>query len=451
MMIFKKYLHRRTVLRGLGATLALPLLDSMVPALTALQNTAAKPARRFGAIYVGNGMNVWQWRPKTEGSAFELTPILQPLAAFRDRLLIVSGLCNSEADARVGEGGGDHSRGQAAFLTGAHAKKTQGADVEAGISMDQIVAKEVGHETQLPSLELALEANDVVGGCEAGVACVYTSTISWHDAKTPMPVTTDPRAVFERLFGASGSTDPRIRRENIETDRSILDWVTRDLARLQRTLDAGDRSRVEEYVQSIRDVEQRLQKAEEQSDLELPSVDQPAGIPGSFEEYAKIMFDMMALAYQADLTRVSTLIMGRELSIRTYPEVGVPEPHHPVSHHQGRAEQLEKLARINLFHITLFAHFLEKLRSTRDGDGSLLDHSIILYGSGLGNPDVHDHHGLPIALVGGGAGQLKGGRHLRFKDHTPLANLHVTVLEKMGIPMERLGDSTGKLDLLQDV
>jgi Protein of unknown function (DUF1552) len=451
MFITKKCVSRREVLRGIGATIALPLLDGMVPAFAAVQTTAAKPVRRFGAVYVPNGMNIWKWTPDREGATFEFTPILQPLAPYRDRLVVLSGLSNTIADSFAGEGSGDHSRGQTAFLTGVHAKKTQGSDVQAGVSMDQIIARELGKETQLASLELALEVNDLVGACELGLACAYTGTIAWSGPTTPLPMERDPRAVFERMFGASGSTDQRARLERIEKERSILDSVSGDLARLQRRLGGGDRNRLTEYLEALRDIERRIQRAEEQSTRELPLVEQPAGIPGTFEEHAKIMFDLMALAYQTDLTRVSTYLMGREQSLRTYPEIGVPEPHHPTSHHNGDPVALEKLARINTLHLQMFAHFVEKLRSTPDGDGSLLDHSTIIYGAGLSNPDVHDHHQLPLLLVGGGGGQIKGGRHLKYPADTPMTNLHLAVLDKLGISVENFGDSTGKLELLSGV
>jgi uncharacterized protein DUF1552 len=451
MIITKKCLPRRWFLRGLGATVALPLLDGMIPALSALAKTAAKPVRRLGVVYVPNGMNIWKWRPTGESAAFELTPILQPLAAVRDHVSLVSGMSNQQADGVAGEGGGDHSRGQAAFLTGVHAKKTQGPDFEAGVSMDQIAARELGKETQLASLELALESNDLVGGCEIGLACAYTGTIAWRSPTSPVPMEVDPRAVFERLFGANESTDPRGRMERIKTERSILDSVSEDLRRLQKRLAPGDRTKVTDYLEAVRDIERRIQKAEEQSNRQFPVVQQPPGIPGTFEEHIKLMFDLMALAYQTDLTRVSTFMVGREQSTRTYPEIGVPEPHHPVSHHQQRPEYLEKLAKINVLHMQMFASFLEKLKATPDGDGTLLDHSIILYGSGLSNPDDHNHHDLPILLAGGGAGHVTGGRHVKCPLDTPLANLHLTVLDKMGVPLDRLGDSTGRIELVSGV
>jgi Protein of unknown function (DUF1552) len=452
MISTKKHMSRRAVLRGLGATIALPLLDGMVPAFAAMRQTAAKPVRRFAAFYLPNGMSMASWTPSGEGTAFEFSPILEPLAPFRDRLVVVSGMCNKEADPRPGEGDGDHSRAQAGFLTGAHAKKTgSGADIEAGISMDQIAAREFGKETQLASLELALESYDLVGQCEDGYGCAYSATIAWRNAKTPLPMEADPRAVFERLFGVSDSTDRGARLAQIRRDRSILDMVSGQLADLERVLGQGDRTRLTEYLDSIRDVERRIQLAEQQSDRELPTIHQPAGIPDSFEAYAKLMYDLLALAYQCDLTRVATFLYGREKSVRTYPEIGVPDPHHPVSHHQKRADHLEKLARINNYHVKMFGYFLEKLRATPDGDGSLLDHSLLVYGAGMSDSDTHFHHNLPIVLAGGGAGQISGGRHLRFENEPPLANLHVTLLDKLGIRAERLGDSDGRVPELSGV
>ena len=444
MIITKNAIPRRTILRGIGAAVALPLLDSMVPAMTALAQTVANPVRRLGVVYLPNGMNMPSWTPAAEGGAFELTPTLEPLSPFRNRLVVVSGFANKEADGRPGEGAGDHSRAQAAFLTGVHPKKTEGPDIHLGISMDQIAARELGRQTQLASLELALEANDTMGSCDLGYSCAYQSTIAWRSATTPLPMETDPRAVFERLFGAH-STDPRVRLARIRDDRSILDSVADEVGRLRSGLGPRDRAKLTEYLEAVRDIERRIQKTEEQSHRDLPVVDQPAGIPAAFADYTTLMFDLMALAYQADLTRVATYLVGRELSNRTFPEIGVPDMHHGVSHHRDDPQQRAKLAKINSFHMKLFATFLEKLRATPDGDGSLLDHSIILYGGGISDGDTHAHDNLPILLVGGGAGRIKGGRHVRVSKDTPLMNLHATLLDRIGIPIETLGDSTGRV------
>jgi hypothetical protein len=451
MIVSNRFIPRRTLLRGVGAAIGLPLLDAMVPAAVALARTAARPVSRLGVIYVPNGMNIWQWIPQAEGTTFEFTPVLQPLSAFRDRLLLLTGMDNHEAAARPGEGVGDHSRAQAAFLTGVHAKKTEGPDFRAGISMDQIVAQQTRRDTQLASLELALEANDMMGVCDSGYSCIYSGTIAWLGPTTPLPMETDPRAVFERMFGDSGSTDPKIRSARIREQRSLLDFVSDDATRLEAKLGVRDRAKLSEYLDAIRDVERRIQKAEEQSALELPVVNQPAGVPQSFEAYAKLMFDLMALAYQSDLTRVATFLMGREVSGRTYPEIGVPDPHHAISHHQDRPELLEKEAKINAFHMSLFAHLIERLRTTPDGDGSLLDHVMVMYGPGFSDSNRHWHKNVPIALAGGGAGRLRGGRHIKLPDGTPLTNLYLSLLDKMGVPTDRLGDSTGSLANVLDV
>ena len=453
MFITKRCLSRRTVLRGLGASVALPLLDGMVPALQATRLTAARPVKRMGAVYVPNGMSMPYWVPAAEGR-LELTPILTPLAPVQDRVLVLSGMANEEAKQWLDEGDGDHSRCQAAFLTGAHAMKASGttnATLEVGVSMDQLAARELREDTQLASLELSLEANDLAGQCEDGYGCAYSATLAWSDKNTPLPMETNPRAVFEHLFGAVGTTETEARLRALRRDRSILDSVSAEITDLQRQLGRGDRSKLAGYLDSVRDIERRIQIAESQSGRALPEVEQPAGIPGDFEEYADLMFDLMLVAYQADLTRVCTFLVGREKSVRTYPEIGVAEPHHPVSHHRFREEQLVKLAKINTFHMSIFGRFLEKMRATTDGDGTLLDQSMVVYGAGMGNSNAHDPLDLPMVVAGGGGGTLKGNRHVRLAEGTPLANMHLTLLEKMGMPAERLGDSTGELPILSGV
>jgi hypothetical protein len=451
MIITKKALPRRAVLRGLGASIALPLLDGMVPALAAHGNTAARPTSRFGVVYVPHGANMATWTPPMEGEAFELTPVLEPLASFRNRLLVLTGLDNKPAMALPGEPAGGHGRIGGAFLTGVHAKPTEGADFEAGISLDQIVAKELGQHTQLASLEVGLESTEFAGACDAGFSCAYTTTLSWRTPTTPLPMENNPRAVFERLFGDHDSTDPAARLARIRKNRSLLDAVTQEVAGLQKALGLRDRAKLTDYLEAVRDIERRIQKAEAQSTRELPVVEQPAGVPASFEEYAKLMFDLQVLAYQSDLTRVITFMLGKELSNRTYPEIGVPDGHHVVSHHQNKPENLAKLTKIGAYHTKLFAYFLEKLQSTPDGEGSLLDSLTMIYGSGMSDSNLHNPQRLPILLVGGGAGQIKGGRHLRYPDATPLTNLYLTVLTKLRIPVERFGDSTGQLEQLSDV
>jgi hypothetical protein len=450
-IITKKALPRRTFLRGLGVSLALPLLDGMVPAFAALRTTAARPVKRLGAIYVPNGVEMRLWTPQAEGAGFEFSSILEPLAPFRSQTLVLSGLADKPAVPAPGEGIGDHARASATWLTGVRVKKTEGPDIRAGISMDQLAAQHLGQETQLASLELALDSVEVLGACDAGYSCAYANTIAWRTATTPLPMENNPRAVFERLFGASDSTDPATRQARLEQDRSILDFVTAEVGALRRTLGGADRGKLTEYLDAVRDVERRIQTAERQSTRELPVVEQPMGIPDSFEAHATMMYDLLALAYQTDLTRVATFMIGKEVSGRSYPEIGVPDGHHACSHHQNDPVKLEKLAKINRYHIQLFAQFLEKMRTTPDGDGSLLDHSIFVYGSGISDGNIHFHLDLPTVVVGGAAGGLKGGRHLRYTNDTPLTNLHVAVLDKLGLPMDQFGDSTGKLDYLSDI
>jgi hypothetical protein len=446
-VITNKHLSRRTVLRGLGTSIALPLLDAMIPAYGIAARAASQPVNRLGAVYIPNGANMRSWVPATEGTTFELPPILQPLAGVRHRLVVLSGLRSNEAYQRPGEGAGDHSRSAAAYLSGVHAKQTEGADIRNGITMDQIAAREFGKHTQLASLELGLEANEISGGCEQGYSCAYGGTISWRSETTPLPMENDPRAVFERLFGASDGTDTQARLARLRRERSILDTSIGSLTRLRKRLGPDDQKKLAEYLESIRNLERRIQLAEAQKDRELPSIERPSGIPDTFEKHVTLMWDLLLLAYQADLTRVGTFMYGREKSSRTYPEIGVPDAHHPVSHHQRRPEMLDKLTRINTFHMKLFADFVRKLGSTPDGDGSLLDHVAIVYGAGMSDSDAHSHTDLPMVLVGG-AGSIRGGRHIRCADGTPLTNLHLTLLDKVGVPIDRFGDSTGTIEPL---
>ena len=443
MIITKKHLSRRTVLRGLGTTLALPLLDSMMPAFAAVRQTATTPVRRLGVVYFGHGANMAQWTPATEG-ALELSPTLQGLAPFRDRLLVLSGLGSKP-------GTGVHAQIQAAYLTGVSPKRTDGSDVEAGVSMDQIAAKELGRETQLPSLELSVEPVDFSSGatCAFAFSCIYNNTVSWRTPTTPMPMENNPRALFERLFGAADSTRAGARLADVRSDRSLLDSVTDEVLDLQRQLGTSDRTRLGQFLETVRDVERRLQKAEQQADRELPVVERPAGVPATFQDHTALMFDLLALAYQTDLTRVSTYLLIRENSLRTAPEIGVPESYHPLTH-SGTPTWLEKQAKLNVYHLELFRHFLETLQSTPDGDGSLLDHTLLLYGSGMSKADVHNPYNLPTLLVGGRT-FFKGGRHVRVPEDTPVTNLHLTLLDKMGVRVDRLGDSSGQVNLLSDV
>jgi len=442
MIVTKKAISRRTMLRGLGATVALPLLDAMIPALTAAVNTPAKPIRRLGVVYHPNGVIYDKWLPKGVGADFELSPTLAGLQPFRDKLIVVTGLSMDQAEA-LGDGGGDHSRACGGYLNGVHVRKSDTV-VEAGMSMDQIAAKAFERETQLSSLQLQMDENSIVGSCDVGYSCAYSSTISWLTPTLPLMAENNPRVVFERLFGASDSTDPKVRAARLHQDRSILDSVTDRVKQLQRRLGAADNGRVTDYLTSLRDVERRIQKTEEQSAKEVPDVARPAGIPESFDDHARLLYDLQLLAYQSDITRVSTFMYGREQSPRPYPQIGVPEPHHPVTHHQNDPEKMAKCVKIQQYHLKLFADYLEKLRNTPDGDGSLLDHVMILYGAAISNSDRHTHGPLPTLLVGGGAGTLEGGRHLVYPEHTPLTNLQLTMLNLLGVPTEKLGDSTGQ-------
>ena len=434
MYISKLSMPRRTFLRGVGTAMALPLLDAMVPALTATAQTAAKPVKRFGVVYVPNGLTMAAWTPKATGAAFELTPILQPMAPFQEQMLLVSGL--------NGAGGFGHTGASTEFLTGIKVG-TRDPDA-AGPSVDQLIAAETGKETQLASLELSIDPRDNTGTCD-GHSCALSNTISWRSSTVLLPMENDPRVVFERLFGDSGTTDPAVRRERLQFDRSILDSVTTAAADLQRGLGEGDRQRIVEYLDSVRDVERRIQRATEQSTRELPLVSQPDGIPQRFDEHAGLMFDLQALAFQSDLTRVSTFMLGREFSARTYPEIDIYEAHHPLSHHQNIPGQVEKITKLNTYHMSVFASYLEKLRSTPDGDGSLFDHTVMLYGAGMSEGNTHDHSNLPLMLVGG-KDLVRGGRHLMFEGD-PAANLLLSIADRMDVPIEQLGNSRGKLEL----
>tara|TARA_B100000586_G_scaffold263050_1_gene231998 strand:- start:89 stop:1471 length:1383 start_codon:yes stop_codon:yes gene_type:complete len=460
MIITKKALARRTVLRGLGATLALPLLDGMVPALTALGQTAAKPVRRFGVVYLPNGVVIDQWTPALDGTRYALSPILQPLAPFRDRLVVLSGL-SQNTNGLTARSGAVHGRCATKFLTGAIPRPfgQEGNDFLADISIDQLLARELGQDTQLGSLELSLESGDKgAGTCDGGYSCTYSHTITWRGPTTPLPMEHNPRVVFERLFGDGGTTDPAARRARLATNRSLLDSVTEKVTALRLGLGPSDAAKLDEYIDAVRDVERRIQAAEARSNQVLPVIDQPAGVPSTFAEHARLMFDLQVLAYQSDLTRVITFMVGREFSSRTYPEIGAPGGHHPLSHEHSAASR-EQLIKINVHHTEQFAYYLDRLQSTPDGDGSLLDHVMLYYGAGMAEGD-HQPWNLPLVLAGGGTGQLTGGRHIRYAEEasgasayssveggTPLANLHLTVLEKLGIRLDGIHDSTGRLEL----
>jgi len=447
MILTKKALSRRTVLRGAGAAVALPLLDAMIPALAPA--AASTPVRRFGVVYHPNGIIYDKWLPKGEGANFELSPTLKGLESFKDQVTVITGLASDQAEA-LGDGGGDHSRACGSFLTGVHVKKSD-TNVENAVSMDQIAAKAFERDTQLSSLQMGVDDNSLLGSCDLGYSCAYSATLSWLTPTLPLMAENNPRVLFERMFGSSDSTDARVRASRLNQDRSLIDSVNDRVRQLQRKLGSADNSKVNDYLEALRDVERRIQKAEEQSSKEIPDVAQPAGIPEKFEDHVRLLYDLQLLAYQSDLTRVTTFMYGREQTGRPYPQIGVPEAHHPVTHHKGDPVQMEKCTRIQRHHIELFAEYVEKLRKTPDGDGSLLDHSILLFGSGISNSDRHTHGPLPIFLVGGGAGALKGGRHIVYPEHTPLTNLQLTLLNKLGIPAEKLGDSSGQFRELSGI
>jgi hypothetical protein len=438
MIITKKALPRRTFLRGMGATLALPLLDAMVPALTAQSATAANPVRRLGFVYMPMGAHIPEWTPKGEGTLGELSPSLSSLAPVIDQLTVITNLELKNAYP------GTHATSNAAFLSAAKAKWTESTDYHLGTTVDQVAAQQVGKKTRLPSLELAMDLLTTVGQCDNGYACVYQNNLSWSSPTTPLPAEAHPRVAFERLFGDGGSAADRL--AELRTRSSLLDWVREDISRLQKKLSSSDRTKVTQYLETVREVERRIQRAEAQTaDSHLPDLDRPVGVPASYADHAKLMFDLQVLALQGDVTRIITFQLAPETSTRTYPEIGVSEAHHPLTHNGGDPEKLAKVAKINAFHVSLFAYFLEKLKATPEGNGTLLDHSLYLYGSGMGNSDVHDHRNLPILVAGGSAGKHKGGRHIRYAEPTPLANLHLTLLDKVGVKVDSFADSNCKV------
>ena len=443
MIVTKKVLPRRTILRGVGATLALPFLDCMVPAFAA----TPAPTKRLGIVYAGMGMNMPLWTPATEGP-LELSAIQQPLAPFRDHVLVLSGFDSKQAEAHDG---GVHPRCQTSWLTGAKAFPTEGPGIRAGVSMDQIAAAQFAEETQLASIELALESFELAGACNFGYSCAYNNTLCWRDATTPLPMEVNPRTVFEQMFGTADSTDQQARMAYIRKRRSILDAMTARVAALNGSLGADDRLKVDQYLDAVRDVERRIQKAEEQVADALPVVDQPVGIPEQFADHARLMFDLLALSYQTDLTRVGTFMIAKEQSNRAYPEIGVAEAHHPLSHHQNNPEKLAKQAKVNLFHMQQFAYFLEKMQATPDGDGTLLDHTLLLFGSGMSDSNLHLMWDVPTIVVGDKTFGIQGGRHIRYPKGTPLTNLQLTLLDKVGVHVDRFGDSTGALNLVSEL
>ena len=442
-IVTKKALPRRTFLRGMGATLSLPLLDAMIPSMTALADTPASPARlrRLGFVYIPMGCDITRWTPPGDQSLNELSPSLSALAPVKQHVTAISNLELQNAYP------GTHATSNAAFLSAAKAKRTESTDYYLGTTVDQIAARQIGQETQLPSLEMSMDLLSVVGQCDNGYACVYQNNLSWSSPTTPLPAEAHPRVVFETLFGEGGSTADRS--AALRKRASLLDAVTEEITRLQNKLGPTDRQKVNQYLETIREVERRIQQAEADTlENPLPDLDRPVGVPAAYADHARLMFDLQLLALQGDITRVITFQLARETSNRTYPEIGVPDPHHPLTHHGNDPEKIAKVAKVNQFHVSLFAEFLQKLQSTPEGSGSLLDHSLYLYGSGMGNPNVHDHTNLPILVAGGAAGNMQGGRHIKFDKPTPLANLHLTLLNKVGVRLESFADSQGQLDEL---
>jgi len=439
MIISKKALPRRTFLKGLQATLALPLLDAMIPAATAQARTPARPVRRLGFVYIPMGCDHARWTPAGEGTLGDLSPILAPLEPVKKQLNVITNLRLEKSYP------GTHDTANAGFLSAAFAKHTESSDYYLGTTVDQVAAKQIGRDTQLPSLELAMDLNPGAGVCNNGYACVYQNCLSWSSPTTPLPAEAHPRIVFERLFGEGGPASAR--RAALRSRGSLLDSFNDDIARLKRRVGVTDRVRVDQYLDSIREVERQIERAEARTaENPVADVERPVGVPAAFADHAKLLFDLQVLAFQADITRIVTFQLTRELNNRTYPEIGVPDPHHPTSHHGNDPEKLLKISKINAFHVSLFAQFLEKLKSTPDGDGSLLDNTVYLYGSGLGNSSIHDHENLPILVAGGATSGMKGGRHIRYKNGTPLANLHLTLLDRVGVHVESFGDSSGKIE-----
>lgn len=432
----------------MGATVALPFLDAMTPAFAA----ATAPVKRAAFLYTANGVIMQDWTPEQTGAGFAFPRTLQPVEPFRDNLLVLTGLAHRNGES-LGDGAGDHARAGATWLTGVHPKKTLGADIQNGVSVDQVLAREIGGTTPLPSLELGLEDVRLVGGCDSGYSCAYSNTIAWRSPTTPLPYENNPRRVFERLFGDGETTDPAARAIRSRQDRSLLDFVLDDARRLSPGLGAGDRRKLDDYLDSVREVERRIQNAEGQrrSQVDLPALDRPDGVPPTFEEHLSLMYDLITLAFQADLTRVVTLMYSREGGNRTYRSIGVPDAHHGLSHHQNDPQKMARLQKIDQHHVSMLAYFLGKLQSAQDESGSLLDLSMVVYGSSLSDSNNHTHDDLPTLLAGGGGGGLRGGRHLRYPAYTPMTNLFMSMLGGLGVHEEAIGDSTGRVEQLTDL
>lgn len=448
-MIMGKHLARRSFLRGMGATIALPFLDAMRPAFAASNIGAATTPRRIAFVYVPNGIIMKDWTPAAEGTAFEFPRIMKPLESHRKDLMVLSGLTHNTGRA-LGDGPGDHARAAASFLTGIHPKKTAGADISLGPSVDQIAAQKIGTATRFASLELGCEDGRLVGNCDSGYSCAYSNSIAWRSSTTPLPPEVNPRAVFERLFGDASET-PEVRAKRLAYNKSILDFVLDDTQKLKGDLGKTDRRKLDEYLDAVREIERRIEMAEHDSKQFTPTIEKPEGVPVEFADHVRLMFDLMTLAFQADLTRISTFMICREGSTRTYREIGVSDAHHPLTHHRGNPEWIEKVTKINCFHLEQFAYFVNKLKSTPDGDGTLLDRMMVVYGSGLADGNQHTHNDLPVVLAGTGNGALRPGRHVRYPKETPMTNLYVAMLDHMGVTPEHIGDSTGELQHLTDL
>jgi hypothetical protein len=446
MIIIRKHLSRRAFLRGAGAVIGLPFLDAMTPALGWAQGAARVPPLRLGFVYVPNGMVMRNWTPATTGRDFAFTPILRPLERFRGHTLVLSGLMCHNANA-LGDGPGDHARASASFLTGAHPRES-GSDIYAGVSADQVAAEAIGQRTRLRSLELGLEDTRMVGLCDARYSCAYTSSISWRTPTTPLAPLTNPRLVFERLFGNVDPTlDAATAARRARYRQSILDGAVADTRRLTASVGSADRRTLDEYLTSIREVERGIRRFQQAGPGPRPGVERPAGTPADYAEHARLMFELLALALQADLTRISTLMVGRESSIRSYDQIGIPESHHQLSHHRNDPTTLAKLTRIQTYHMGFFARFIARLHATREGDGSLLDRCMIVYGAGIADSNRHTHERLPVLVVGKGGGSLRTGRHIDYRRDTPVTNLHLALLDRLSVRPGRLGDSTGLLEL----
>ena len=446
MIVTRKHLHRRSFLKGMGAVVALPVLDAMTPAFATAAQLRKAPVR-LAFTYVPNGITMAEWTPAGEGAAFQFSRIMKPLEPFRSDLMVVSGLAHKNG-AALGDGPGDHARAAASYLTGVHPRKTAGADIQNGISVDQIAAQHLAEETRFASLELGCDDSRTVGNCDSGYSCAYTNSLAWRGPTTPMPPETNPRLVFERLFGDIDTTlAPDVRARRLRYRRSILDLVGERTSRLAADLGPSDKRKLDEYLSSIREIERRIERSEQDMTDLTPGIDKPTGIPVEYPDYVKLMFDLQLIAFQTDQTRVITMMMGREGSMRTYPEIGVADPHHPLTHHRGNPEWIEKVTQVNELHMRLFAEFIGKLKATPDGDGSLLDHSMIVYGSGLSDGNRHAHDDLPVLMVGHGAA-MRMGSHVAYPKQTPMTNLYLTLLDRMGVPAEQIGDSTGRIDHL---